>query len=289
MTYYIGNRDYKKQRKSRFILRWAKKVRAINESGGKCVNCGEDRPWVLQFHHTNPSDKEISVHKLSACAWSRIEKEIKKCILVCESCHREIHAAINPKIRSIKNKVIALSFKQQFSCEKCGYNKCNKSLDFHHAGDKKQELADIVIRSKWRNVQDIEDDIIIELNKCSVLCANCHRTEHTNVEEFLFFEQDIIAKSKLFKVVKNVDREKLFQLHKEGLNQHQISKQLECATSTVCGILKEAGLQANPYKTKETKIDAALVLRLKLEGYKEKEICCIAHCSRGGLYYILHK
>lgn len=56
----------------------------------KCVICGDDRWYVLDFHHTN--DKKNLVSLLSRSGSLRLLKEeLKKCIPVCANCHREIH------------------------------------------------------------------------------------------------------------------------------------------------------------------------------------------------------
>ena len=59
-------------------------------------------------------------------------------------------------------------------CENCGYNKCYEALDFHHR-DKTQKdfcISDRNLTLHW-------DEIKKELDKCSLLCANCHREEHS--------------------------------------------------------------------------------------------------------------
>ncbi len=59
-------------------------------------------------------------------------------------------------------------------CEQCGYNRCIDALDFHHVDP---ELKDFNISSKgytrsWERVK-------AELDKCRILCANCHREAHS--------------------------------------------------------------------------------------------------------------
>jgi predicted HNH restriction endonuclease len=59
----------------------------------KCSVCGFGHPAVIQFHHTDPSKKEINIGDSIQAGWSikRIEKEIKKCKVVCSNCHFIFH------------------------------------------------------------------------------------------------------------------------------------------------------------------------------------------------------
>lgn len=59
-------------------------------------------------------------------------------------------------------------------CEKCGYNKCIAAMDFHHINpdEKIYDVKDLMIR-KWEIIQT-------EIDKCILLCSNCHRELHWN-------------------------------------------------------------------------------------------------------------
>ena len=61
--------------------------------GKCCVICGDDRWWVLEFHHRDKSQKEIEVSLMrrSGFGKDRILREISKCDIVCANCHRDIH------------------------------------------------------------------------------------------------------------------------------------------------------------------------------------------------------
>jgi hypothetical protein len=183
--------------------------------------------------------------------------------------HRELHSCINAKEDSERNKLIALEFKKLISCERCGYNNCNKALDFHHQSDKLQEISDAVANRRWKTVQDIEDDIKIELDKCIVLCANCHRTEHSDVEHLLSHIEEIQKKADSLPTgTIRIDRERLFQLHAKGFSQREIARTLKCGFSTVCGIMKEAGIHCYPKN-----VDTELVIRLRNAGMSQSGIC----------------
>lgn len=59
-----------------------------------CIECGEDRWYVLDFHHVNEKDDDYNVvSRLVSDRYSkkRILEEIEKCVCVCSNCHREIH------------------------------------------------------------------------------------------------------------------------------------------------------------------------------------------------------
>lgn len=60
-------------------------------------------------------------------------------------------------------------------CERCGYNKCLSALEFHHLDPKEKEFS---ISNK--NIRSIEK-YKKEIEKCILLCSNCHREEHEKI------------------------------------------------------------------------------------------------------------
>lgn len=57
-------------------------------------------------------------------------------------------------------------------CTECGYSKNIKSLEFHHKNPKEKDVSlSNLVYEKWEIVKT-------ELDKCVVLCVNCHREEH---------------------------------------------------------------------------------------------------------------
>lgn len=69
-----------------------KKEKAVEYKGGKCELCGYDRCIAaMDFHHINPEDKLYEVKTLLNRRWDLIVEEIKKCMLLCSNCHRELH------------------------------------------------------------------------------------------------------------------------------------------------------------------------------------------------------
>jgi hypothetical protein len=68
------------------------------------------------------------------------------------------------------------------ACETCGYDRDVTALDFHHI---EEDTKDFGIGSKgytrsWEKVKE-------ELDKCIMVCANCHREIHSGYRQ-LFSE-----------------------------------------------------------------------------------------------------
>ena len=70
-----------------------RKLNLIKVAGGKCVLCGYDKnPGALEFHHLHPEEKEYGIATKGTC--HNIQKdlaEIRKCILICANCHRDVN------------------------------------------------------------------------------------------------------------------------------------------------------------------------------------------------------
>ena len=58
-------------------------------------------------------------------------------------------------------------------CKKCGYNRCQEALQFHHL-DPKTKSFTIAHKGKCRDWQVM----VAEAEKCILLCANCHAEAH---------------------------------------------------------------------------------------------------------------
>lgn len=83
--------------------------------------------------------------------------------------------AVEKRRKTLKLK--ALSYKGN-KCTKCAYNKCGDALEFHHRDPIKKEFgiaADGCTKS-W-------DRIKKELDKCDLLCSNCHREIHSQIAQ----------------------------------------------------------------------------------------------------------
>lgn len=74
--------------------------------------------------------------------------------------------------RIVREREIALWVKSlKVKCSRCPESDPD-CLDFHHLRDKQKAIA-TAIQSGWSKKK-----ILAEIEKCIVLCANCHRKEH---------------------------------------------------------------------------------------------------------------
>ena len=78
-------------------LRRILKRRAVNHLGGKCFLCPYDRcDSAFDFHHIDPNEKDFEIS--TRMSWVAIVEELDKCVLLCATCHREVHAGLHPSL-----------------------------------------------------------------------------------------------------------------------------------------------------------------------------------------------
>ena len=100
----------------------------------------------------------------------------------CKDCHKQYVTN-----QYFKRKEKVNDIKTNCKCAKCGESR-SYTLDFHH---KDPSIKDETIARMTSNCNKMED-ILKEIEKCIVLCANCHREFHylenkeqITIEEYL--------------------------------------------------------------------------------------------------------
>jgi predicted HNH restriction endonuclease len=77
--------------------------------------------------------------------------------------------------RRRKIKQLALDYKGN-KCSICSYNKSIRALSFHHLNPDTKEFG-IASSGETRSWERVK----VELDKCILVCANCHMEIHENI------------------------------------------------------------------------------------------------------------
>lgn len=85
--------------------------------------------------------------------------------------------ATKKRIR-IERREWFLNLKKTFKCENCSLND-HRVLDFHHL-DPLTKFKEVSVLGSSGFAKET---ILAEIEKCRVLCANCHRIEHYEEKE----------------------------------------------------------------------------------------------------------
>ena len=79
--------------------------------------------------------------------------------------------------RRDKVKVLAVAYKGG-KCQCCGYNNYIGALEFHHINPEEKDFG-VGSKGYTRSWEAVKK----ELDKCVLVCSNCHKEIHANVKE----------------------------------------------------------------------------------------------------------
>lgn len=112
-----------------------------------CKFCGETKE--AKFHFITDGSGQRRRHKS-----------------VCARCHSK---RTNLQVRKYKAECVKY---KGGKCEVCGYDKCLGSLEFHHLDPNDKD-------PNWHRMRSWKlEKITRELDKCILVCSNCHRELH---------------------------------------------------------------------------------------------------------------
>jgi len=189
--WYYKNRAHriavKDDRRQRF-KRWFYELKRDELS---CAECGEGSPPALDFHHDGVKEGDVSAMVNDGYSKATIRGEIDRCTVLCVNCHRREHydgpgryqswtraqfeaaieAASKHEARKIRRAWLLAYKRDGDGCPDCEVSD-PRCLDFHHEESKGMTVSQMV--SHGRKLPAIRE----EIQKCRLLCANCHRQEH---------------------------------------------------------------------------------------------------------------
>jgi hypothetical protein len=129
------------------------------------------RYWLKKYNlqTIRTTNKENELKLCPKCNISKSKTEFyhsKKSSSYCKSCIVESNLQ-----RQRDTKLLAVEYKGG-KCSICGYSKCIAALDFHHTNPIEKDKNFFNMRG------GLSVSLKSELDKCVLLCANCHREEH---------------------------------------------------------------------------------------------------------------
>ena len=144
-----------------------------------CTDCGKTyEPECMEFDHLHSKIDGLARLVHSCCSIKTITLEIEKTELVCLSCHR--NRTYSQVLRNGKDtahrRIIKRNEKFINELKKQPCSICNKTynpwqMDFDHINpDSKKFTISKMIKTSFSL-----NSILLEIAKCSLLCAVCHR------------------------------------------------------------------------------------------------------------------
>lgn len=127
----------------------------------KCTKCGIEKE-LSEFHKNKTRHDNLS-------SWCK----------TCQTSHKKIHYEKYKEIYKNnfhKNSKWWFDFKKNLKCERCGFSH-PAALDFHHKDPTTKQKGFTFNRNCYIKRKD---EILKEIEKCEVLCSNCHRIEHSH-------------------------------------------------------------------------------------------------------------
>ena len=143
-----------------------------------CVDCGESDPLVLEFDHRSEKRAAIVDLMRKHATWAEILAEIETCEVRCANCHRRKTAQTRGYYGDLQDATAQIAplearrrrweYLLAHPCVDCG-ERDPVVLEFDHRTDKRAAIVDLMRNhARWT-------DVMAEIQKCEVRCANCHR------------------------------------------------------------------------------------------------------------------
>jgi hypothetical protein len=132
----------------------------------RCSHCGQAKS-ILKEHRCMSIDKR-GPRYCTECGREMRNQGYERWHTVCGVCGKSKWRA--------KERAALAALKAEFGnqCQKCGYNRCQAALHFHHKQGR--DIPDS--RSNRNRGKKFVDDVRANLERFALLCANCHFETH---------------------------------------------------------------------------------------------------------------
>ena len=82
--------------------------------------------------------------------------------------------AVQKRRKEVRRRALAYKGAR---CQMCGYDRCVEALEFHHLNSSHKDfgISSRGYTRRWSKTRE-------EIDKCALLCANCHREVHAGLQ-----------------------------------------------------------------------------------------------------------
>jgi hypothetical protein len=145
-----------------------------------CVICENEFTGVcLDWHHKHGTQDKVDTVSNMVCwnKWSDVLSEIEKCEPICANCHKVLTLLsinYNPYVykspRTLEREELIRDILKESGCVCCREENF-LTLEFHHL----DEFTKMETVSRLRGNRSKSDALFEEMDKCAIVCRNCHR------------------------------------------------------------------------------------------------------------------
>lgn len=144
----------------------------------ECQKCGKAQELLGRSLKQNKVTPHCLVCPICGTVFSLVERKNQGNRKYCYNCvpktQDQTHKSTYYINRALKHQIVLY---KGGKCEKCGYDKCEQALHFHHLNP---DIKDFQISESYNlygcNLEKMKE----EADKCIMICANCHAEIHAN-------------------------------------------------------------------------------------------------------------
>jgi hypothetical protein len=136
----------------------------------------ENKKEIIELYKISNGNLNITANKFNLVSKWSIRNFLQK-----ENLYGKVKTQETDQEKSRRKSLHVINWKKQKKlelieykggcCEICGYNKCSAALEFHHKDPTQKDFA---ISSHSYSFEKMK----IEVDKCMLVCSNCHREIH---------------------------------------------------------------------------------------------------------------
>jgi DNA-binding CsgD family transcriptional regulator len=130
---------------------------------------------IIEYYKTHSYEETSKKFNISYTTVKKYVRGIVSKKIILTSDERSKRAYLSVKSHRQKTKKRAVEYKGgKCQVKMCGYNKSVYALDFHHINPEKKDFSISAVTKRWETIRK-------ELDKCVLVCRNCHGEIHEEI------------------------------------------------------------------------------------------------------------